>query len=282
METEPLEVLYDWFWGQDELYTGLDGSVWLGTKGGRPRLGEPGRLKPAGDDERFWVSSDGTPWLLGGDLRLYSYDGDAWRTRFDGRYAAKRMRLRLTSDDDVWLVLSEARLERWSIGDDGTARIMRRGWFFHYDGQEWSPMGRYPRWDIMSHHRIWLLGFPTWTLAPDGTLWWTLGFSTCRPGTGGWGCQPYVPACEGLAHFDGERWTRHLRDRCVAEFDFSPDGTVWARAMTAAPGPTVTAYTGKDAWQNEDGSPVEPEMETLELGPVELYVITPEAVAAAE
>jgi hypothetical protein len=52
--------------------------------------------------------------------------------------------------------------------------------------------------------------------------------------------------------------------------------------MNTAPGPTVSAYTGEDACQDEDGTPVEPEMETLELGPVDPYVIPPEAVAGAE
>ena len=59
VEDELWDIVYDWFGGPGELYTGLDGSVWLGTEGGRSKLGEPGRLKPAGDDQDFWVSTDG-------------------------------------------------------------------------------------------------------------------------------------------------------------------------------------------------------------------------------
>lgn len=38
----------------------------------------------------------------------------------------------------------------------------------------------------------------------------------------------------GLAHFDGERWTRYLADVWIARetsLDVGPDGTLWARAQ---------------------------------------------------
>ncbi len=60
--------------------------------------------------------------------------------------------------------------------------------------------------------------------------------------------------CEDVGHFDGVTWDRHLLDLCVHAIDISTDGTIWVVAQETS-GPN---------------------------GPRHLYVITPEAVAAAE
>ena len=60
--------------------------------------------------------------------------------------------------------------------------------------------------------------------------------------------------CEGVGHLDGVTWDRHLLDLCVHATDSSSDGTMWIVAKEKR-GPN---------------------------GPRHLYVITPEAVAAAE
>ena len=71
-------------------------------------------------------------------------------------------------------------------------------------------------------------------------------------------------ACDGIASFDGERWTRHLRGLCIRAFDFSPNGATWVRA------------NGAEAL--EDGAGPLPNYLGLRT---HTYVITQEALAGA-
>ena len=83
-------------------------------------------------------------------------------------------------------------------------------------------------------------------VAPDGSLWV------------GWRVDDEKKfRCDGVRRFDGAKWDHYLRDMCVASgpvLDISTDGSVWVLAS-----------------ETEGGK-----------GPVDLYVITPEAVAATE
>jgi hypothetical protein len=80
-------------------------------------------------------------------------------------------------------------------------------------------------------------------VAPDGSLW----FGLWQQGADG--NDPSL--CDGLARFDGVTLDRFLRGRCTSSMDIAPDGSVWLRSSD-------DPYT------------------------TDLYVITPEALAAGE
>ena len=77
-----------------------------------------------------------------------------------------------------------------------------------------------------------------------------------------WSSQLAMPraGCDGLVSFDGSDSHRYLSGLCVHDIDIAADGSAWVLA---------------NEWV---GTRDAPQM----VGPVDLYVITPEAVAAAE
>ena len=84
-------------------------------------------------------------------------------------------------------------------------------------------------------------------VAADGSVWLATG--AALPEGFRQAADPggtYEPTCDGIGHFDGVTWDRYLPDRCVDDIDVAADGSVWAIADKG------------------------------------LYVIAPEAVAAAE
>ena len=90
-------------------------------------------------------------------------------------------------------------------------------------------------------------------VAPDGTLWY--GTTYRIEGDD-------ASACDGVASFDGTMWSRHLRNRCVQAMEFTADGSVWVLATDEGPVLDEGALRDDQMWH--------------------IYVITPEAVAAAE
>ncbi len=80
-------------------------------------------------------------------------------------------------------------------------------------------------------------------VAPDGSVW--------------------LPSDDGLARFDGRTWMWFLRGNIIEDVDIAADGTVWVQANDLEIGP-----------QSPPASDQDPTTKT--------YVITPEAVAAAE
>jgi hypothetical protein len=81
-------------------------------------------------------------------------------------------------------------------------------------------------------------------VAPDASFWVGLSHGIDGP----------TRTCHGVGHFDGVSWERYLPNRCVAAIDIAADGSVWLLAM-------------------QEGEYDKP---------LDLYVITPEAVAAGE
>jgi hypothetical protein len=93
-------------------------------------------------------------------------------------------------------------------------------------------------------------------VASDGSLWVPsrLGVMGRDPDLGGGRRNVCGHGIDGVARFDGETWSRFLPGRCVEVMDIAADGSVWMLAS-----------------KSDARFPL-----------AHLYVITPEAVAAAE
>jgi hypothetical protein len=92
-------------------------------------------------------------------------------------------------------------------------------------------------------------------VAPDGSVWFRHG--------GRWEDQWY---CDGLARFDGETLDRFLPNQCIS-IDIAADGSVWVLAGEER---LMTGHHEERKWVFADDATSD------------LYVITPEAVAATE
>ena len=114
------------------------------------------------------------------------------------------------------------------------------------DGDGWTVH------DTLSSRRNYRGIPPDLRVAPDGGLWVTQVEGPNGPGD-----------CRGVSRFD-ESGPRHfLGDLCVYAMDVAPDGKVWLQAGEV----------------RDVGSM---DLSSESLGPAHAYVITPEAVAAAE
>ena len=89
-------------------------------------------------------------------------------------------------------------------------------------------------------------------VAPDGSAWVNAAVPVSDSAE--------EVVCDGLGRYDGEGWSSYLSGRCVWDYDFAPDGSLWVVA--------------------KDGTGPSTEDEQAGLA-VHTYVITPEAVAAA-
>ena len=249
-----------------DLSTAPDGTVWTTAL----ETECPTDLKPCNERVLVRIDADGaiTDVAVGPDI----IDQPLW---IDD--------LAVAPDGDVWM----------------TVLVQHGGWdvatLLRYDGAAWEavapPQGTLSQNDVSGQ----ALGF-----APDGTLWIGTG-STPDGNTGlarlddsGWtifsnedGVRPWGTAhrwifladlavapdgsvwvnaasedpmdggCGGVARFDGAMWTTYLVGTCVDDLDIAHDGAVWVVGESEE-----TAYAGS--------------------GSTDLYVITPEAVAAAE
>jgi hypothetical protein len=93
-------------------------------------------------------------------------------------------------------------------------------------------------------------------VASDGSLWVPsrLGVMERDPDLGGGHRNVCGHGIDGVARFDGERWSRFLQGRCVETMDIAADGSVWLLASKSG----------------------------AQFPLANVYVITPEAVAAIE
>ena len=123
-----------------------------------------------------------------------------------------------------------------------------------YDGSTWTIFGAAEGVRPWGGHRVGVYGMPIDMLrvAPDGSAW----VNVADPDAG-----PESLECGGLGRFDGTTWASYLPGTCVVDYGFTPDGSAWVAAVY------------------EDSIP-----ETFQAPDrvVDTYVITPEAVAAAE
>jgi hypothetical protein len=219
-----------------------DGTAWATWRDDIGRW-RVGHLGPSG-----WQPLDGTPRGTGtmkGYRRLFVTDtGDIYGTEKLGNPLFHH-------EDGDWEWFAEG-YGHIDAGHDGTL------WHDGNDGLNRFADGEWTRWtsaDLPAIRHGFVLDRDPWpwlyehefSVAPDGSLW----FSLWQKGAKGVGGHD----CDGLARFDGATFDRFLRGRCTKSMDIAPDGSVWLRAHDA----------------------------DLELvRSFDLYVITPEAVSAAE
>ena len=115
-----------------------------------------------------------------------------------------------------------------------------------HDGEGWTvydaPGTRYRQWGVPPNLRV----------APDGSLWVNLVEGPNGPGD-----------CRGVTRFDEDEPRHFLGDLCIHAMDVARDGKVWLQA-----GEVRDVDSMDQIYES--------------LGPAHTYVITPEAVAAAE
>ena len=177
-------------------------------------------------------AAGGDVWLVTDD-RLFQSDSDGWRViRRPGN--SRILRAEVGPGGTVWAWL------------DSGGRLYSE--LARYDGGEWTvyavdSYGLPAMGDLYQGAEGWF------EVALDGSVWFN----------------PITEAialsdteCDGVASFDGEKLTRHLRDTCIYAMEVAPDGNVWLQGGEW--------FVGR----------------SLGPGPVSTYVITTEAVAGAE
>ena len=145
-------------------------------------------------------------------------------------------------DDGDWQRISGAELV--DVGWDGTV------WQAEGPGDDLARFadGEWTRWTSADLPDVRLGLDYEFKVAPDGSLWFSLWRSADgEPPGGDWwlAVRDGHLVCDGLARFDGEAVDRFLAGRCTS-MDIAADGSVWV------------------------------------VSDDDLYVITPEAVAAGE
>lgn len=139
------------------------------------------------------LASDGSPWLLsaGWVPSLVRFDGTSWVTvPADTAGVPGQIRgVALTPNGDPW-VLAGGYTTDWAI-----ARFDGAAWTLHRASDGLPQPGQ-----SMADGGI--------AVAPDGSLW--------------------VATLEGLAHFDGHRWSKRFAGHPFYRLSFAPDGTLWA------------------------------------------------------
>jgi len=187
-----------------------------------------------------------------------------WSDVYDGDAALDQ--LAVSPDGDVWLV---------GIPRSHLLRFDGEGWDAIPSPERWNPGGRgpYRYLDIGPDGAVWLKADTTGGLARFEDPGWTTftqadGVEPWREPWGNPGSStrellnvaadgsvwvnggPTDEGC-GATYFDGATWTSYLVGLCIEDFAIAPDGSVWLGA---------------------DGR----------AGRLDLYVITPEAVAGTE
>ena len=158
---------------------------------------------------------------------------------------------RLSGDGSTFGVAPSGVL--WTAGDAGTPlhRSLAR-----YDGTGWTVFGETDGVRPWSgNQRLWVpweFGVDMLRVAPDGSAWVNAAVPVSDSAE--------EVVCDGLGRYDGEGWSSYLSGRCVWDYDFAPDGSLWVVAKEG---------TGPSTEDEQAGLAVH------------TYVITPEAVAAA-
>jgi len=190
----------------------------------------------------FWVTDDGTIWLWDMWEPTKGGRGKHSLTRSDGRVFE---RIDLPSGIRKSNPISVTA----DMNADGTlwaqAGPAGPSTLARFDGTRWTTFDESDGVPPLGGHYQGHPGFLR--VAPDGSVW-------VNP-LGDW--EATGNECDGVASFDGEAWDRYLRGICIYAMDVAPDGNVWLQAG-------VMRHAGSG------------------FEPVEVYVITPEAVAATE
>ena len=291
-----------------------EGAAWLWVGDEAIRLGAEGRVPFEFADSGYpWnfdrevVATDGTLWVA--REQLWSYDGESWSNRLKqaprGLYAGTDGAVWAT-----WLSKDGPRLARFdakgrsvidmpkatirgedinelAVTDDGSVWVTAHepDGLHRYDGERWQKVGL-PN-DGGSTH-----------VGQDGTMWRT------NPSPGG----PVVdfhPAVDAMYRFDGMEWQRldGLDEDLLAVLsgldhrEVTPVGRLWVwswipddlegAGVDLFDGSTRTSYLPGKHVLRADMAPdgtlwVLTRSGRPDEGPVDVYVITPEAVAGTE
>ena len=184
-----------------------DGSIWVGE---RPPEGTETTVASFSFDGRAWVRSalpavatigwpaalvrapDGGWWLLsqGWGRELHRFDGTSWtRGSQLGEYHLGDVAgLALAPNGDLLALTTGYEQTDWAV-----ARYDGATWTVHHASDDLAQPGTSPN------------GL---AIAPDGS--------------------PWVATDNGLAHFDGRRWSQRLAGCFFMAPAFAPDGTLWA------------------------------------------------------
>jgi hypothetical protein len=288
------------------VFIGQDGSIWLASRTGHlSRLGvAETQAWLRGEEDSILkdleVAPDGTIWAV--DLEsdgsvLRSFDGEAWTTHAVAPFVRMVGDVEIAPDGVVWAALADGTLgyldaegSTWQTietpttpppfqyGEYGFVATESGVWarhrtgVWHYADGAWEPItygdpdaGTMPdgvfwgigddetllrhdetgwqRWSLREHRMLGSWVIAPHGVAPDGSFW------AAWSGSGVHG----TPDALGVNRFDGRTWMRFLpgtESGWLSGMDIAPDGSVWVLAGTTV---------------------LEPD----------LYVITPEAVAAA-
>ena len=234
---------------------------------------------PVNDEGGVEVGSDGTVWGWWPnpkdagrwpDMVVARYGADGWQRHSDP--IPHFLGLRVGSGDDVWVMYEgDDRREYlrqfvggdwmehevpvspgdWDIGPDGTAWARGSGeWRVDESGE-----------NVLDAEGVPIIDHANTIMRFDGDDWQEFGPGDGVPGMLGLRVAPdgslWAAASEeepgGLYHFHGDEWSQYLTDLGVDRFEFGPDGAVWLLGGLGG--------LDEDNW-------------------FDLYVITPEAVAA--
>ena len=226
------------------------------------------------------IGPDGTIWVVGVDGHKHCPD-------IEDRDCSGTVLLRLEGDGSLTTIedwadvqAGDASPTQLAVSPDGDVWLAgTRGVLLRFDGEGWEAVPGPEGWDPAEIGRYLDVG-------PDGALWVQAdtmgglarfddpGWTTFMPADGpmqGWGEQgwttmdllevasdgslwlnggPPGTGC-GMTHYHDMTWTSYLVGSCIEDFAIAPDGSVWLGAADTA-------------------------------GLLDLYVITPEAVAGTE
>lgn len=250
-----------------------DGDVWARLDEGPLRRWHQGRWEqrvpdlpvPAGTSgpniKSWHVSDDGSAWVHN-RRELQRFDGRSWQTVAS---AASRT-IEVTPGGDVFRIDEGHRAERLLEDGSWAAPVPAEARWSAGDFDPGDAFG-----DLSGDRNV--IG-----VAPDGALWRSANILAQCDGHDG--CTALgdlfperddiaaVGACGGVDRHVGATVTTHLSGHCIWDIDFDAHGNAWLEASL----PTVVG-THRSAGGLE--------VDELSFGPRAIYVITPEAIAAA-
>jgi hypothetical protein len=256
--------------GPEPLEVTSDGTVWTVWRDGAERvfgyLGAEGWTMVGEwpfDGGYLRVSDEGGVWAIDhvgwGFFAVHRFVDGAWAEQEDSRQhgAIDRTDADVGADGTFWGIRDGHYGD--PSGDDRLVRSDGTGWS-NFGSPEWA--GTSAAMTELAEENEWVpdgFGRSPWGaphVAPDGTLWVPsrLGVLGRDPDLGGGQRNVCGHGIDGVARFDGETWSRFLAGRCVEAMDITTDGSVWLLAS-----------------RSDARFPL-----------ARVYVITPEAVAAAE
>ena len=194
------------------------------------------------DDPVLEASGHGI-WLAAPGDKLRRFEGIGWHTERPPFYPEQ---LDVGLDGTLWIGATDSDQESCGL------RLAR------FDGTAWEAWGRddlVPDVGPVLFYGGCQEGVHA--VAPDGSVWLApLDFLAGRE-------------CSGIARFDGITWSHYLPGLCVYDADIAPDGAVWVQA-------------GEVRYEEPAGDDPSLPAAQQDFGVVGTYVITPEAVPAAE